>query len=263
MNIYPTPQLPLSFSMVTGPAGLYFMAGFYTAPEADANLSQASQTVQWGVDNAPFGAHAFIVAAAVGTVSGGAGPVQIKVSGIAVDEAGNRNASASEVIVADVTALATNKYVETVKKWVGQVTFTLENAPGSTRTAFAADFNYGFAKYEDGGNRDFTLDHFEVVGRCGATDTGFDIELLLHGDTGWTYHASAFVAGRTPVICTIGADYGADDNITSGEPFAYKRALLGQTVHGAGSEGFLIRVKTQATNSIEYLNAYVGVTLEP
>jgi hypothetical protein len=232
-----------------------YAAGYYESNAADANLDQAGPTATFGTANASYAAHAFIVAGGAGVTDGS--DLVLTVSGVSITDAGIRTVADSEVIVADCTAAALNGYYETTKKWLGQITYTLTSTAG---TAFSFDFNYGFAKYEDFGNIDFTVTDFEAVGYAGANEANFDIELLHHSITGWTYNAAAFVPGGT-VIVQLSTDHSTDDQLVSGEHFAFKRAGFSTAITGSGSEGVLARVTTTANNAIEYLNIHIGITL--
>ena len=251
-----------SFSATTQGLGAspdIYLAGFYEAPAIDSNLTQAGTTQTYGTATKSQAAHAFLVAAAAGTATGGSGAVTIVVSGISITDAGVRNASDTEVIVSDITAMTTDAYYETSKKWLGQVTYTL--TVGATgHTAYAADFNYGFCKYDDCGNRDFKITDFECVGFAGANDTDLDIIIYHHSSAGWTYSAAAFVSGGT-VIAQLNTDHSTDDQLVSGEHFAYKRDNLTTSVAGSGSEGFLVKVSSSANNAIEYINVHIGSEL--
>jgi hypothetical protein len=241
-------------------AGAFYVGGYYEAPAADSNLTEASATQTLGAANVPYAAHAFVVAAAAGAAAGGSGAVEIEVSGTSITDAGVRTGSDTEIVVADITAMTTDAYYETAKKWIGQVTYTLQNASGATQTTFNADFNYGFAKYEDFGNRDFTVTHIEAVGLPGANDASFNFELLHHSSTGWTYHATAFVPGNSSLF-DFATLYSTESDLDNGVPFAIKRTTLSTAVSGSGSEGVVVRITTGAANAIEYMTTYLGVTL--
>jgi hypothetical protein len=244
-----------------GGSGIFYAAGFYDAPIADANLTDAGPTVTHGIANHPYYAHAFIVAAAAGTASGGAGTVEIEVSGTSIDDNGTRTTTDIEVLTTDITALSTDEYLETVKKWIGTVTYTLQVSGGGTHTTFAADFNYGFAKHDDATNHDFQIQSFELTGRAGQDDTSFNVELLHHQFTGWTYHASAFVPGTTPIV-DVASILSTESDLTNGEHFAFKKTDLSTQVAGEDDEeGFLVRITTGANNAVESLNFTVGVAL--
>ncbi len=241
-----------------GSAGVFFFAGFYDAPAADANLDEVSPTTTIGAENRALGAHAFIVAGGAGSAAGGAGAVEIEVSGISITDAGVRNAADTEILVADITTMSLNDYFETTKKWLGLVTFTLKNAGGSTQTTFSADFNYGSAKYDNVGSRKVQVKDFEGVWLSAANDAGFNIALCHHKPTGWIYSAAAFVAGAGSEIVQLSDDYSTDDNTDNGEFGAYERTGLSADIEGDMGEGVMIRMTTTANNAIEYIDFQIG-----
>lgn len=244
-----------SYALATGVAGTSYAGGFYEASAADANLTNVSATVNYGTAGVGYGAHAFLVAGGAGTTD--AGTVSIVVSGTSITDAGVRTPADSETIVADVTAMTTDAYYETEKKWLGTITYTLTGAGGAS--VFAADFNYGFAKYEDFGNKQFRITDFEVVFEAGnVADTSVSFALLHHSATGWTYHATAFVPGNGVVVSSA-TDYATDDNTANSQSFAYKRAGLSKAVDGAASEGVVVKITTSAVNTIEHGTAHVGI----
>lgn len=63
-------------------AGTRYFGGFYEAPATDANLTQASATVNLGSSGNTYGAHAFLVAGGVGTASGGTMTGDLAIDGI-------------------------------------------------------------------------------------------------------------------------------------------------------------------------------------
>jgi len=239
------------FRSPTGSIGTFYVAGFYEAPAADANLNQGAATVNEGTANIAYGAHAFLVAGGPGAVD--AGSCSIVVSGTSITDAGVRTGADSETIVSDITAMALNDYYETTKKWIGQITYTLTPAGAAV---YNADFNYGLSKYDDIGNTDFTITDFEAVGRAGANDNSFQVLMLHHTNTGWTYNAAAFIPGDGSIITLIG-DYGAEDQLSNGEYFAWKRSNLSTAINGSGSEGFIIKIVTGANNAVESMNLHV------
>jgi len=240
-------------------AGTYFAAGYYEAPAADANLTQAGTTVTLGAANVPYAAHAFLVAAAAGTATGGSGAVTIVCSGTSITDAGTRTTSDTETIVADITTMSTDEYFETDKKWIGQVVYTL--TVGATgHTAYAADFNYGYDKYEDFGNQNFTLTDFEAVGLAAANDGSFNIELLHHSSADWTYSAAAFVPGGT-VLIAMETIHSTESDVDNGVAFAFKRAAMSTAISGSASEGLVIRVTTGANNTVQFLDMHIGMRI--
>jgi len=254
-----------SYSLATANTGINYTGGFYDAPAADADLTQASltQTLGDGADDEPWAAHAFLVASGAGTTDGS--DLVVTVTGTSITDAGVRTASDSEVIIgtaADLTqcqiqatAATTDLYCETDKKWLGQITYTLSSTGGST---FNFTFNYGWAKYEDFGNRDFTVTDFECVGMAGASNT-ITIKLLEHNLTGWTYSAAAFVPGADAIVSSV-TDHSSENGLTSGQPFAYKRAALSTAIDGDGSEGVVVEVSVGGVNVVDYMSCHLGVT---
>ena len=242
-----------SFKSRTTSNGVNYLAGFYEAPTADTTLSNASLTQTLGTALNPYAAHVFAVTGAAGTTDGS--DMIITVSGTSITDAGVRTGTDSEVLIADCTAAATDQYFETTKKWVGIVTLTITSTAGST---FTIDLNYGLAKYEDFGNLDFTMTDFEAVGQAQATDTGFDISLLKHSSTGWTYSAAAFAPGSTP-IAAMTTVHGTESDLTANKYFAFKRTGLTTAITGTAAEGVIVRVTTSVNNSIAYMDSHIGV----
>lgn len=251
-----TEQLSGSLTTQGIGAGTAYSLGYYEAPAADANLNQAGPTVNLGTANISKAAHAFLVAGGAGAVD--AGSCSIVVSGTSIDDDGTRTPADSETIVADITAMALDDYYETSKKWIGQITYTLTPAGAAN---YSADFNYGFAKYDDAFNRNFTVVGAEIVGLAGNNDAGFDFELLWHSSAGWSYNAAAFVPGGT-VIIQLSTVHGAESDLASGEHFAFKRTGLSQAVNGSGSEGIVARITAGAVNAVEYANIHVEIELD-
>ncbi len=237
-------------------SGIAYQGGFYEAPAADTTLTQASLTQTLGSALVAYGAHAFLVAAGNGTTDGS--DLVITITGTSIDENGVRNGGDSEVIDANADSSALNAYFETTKKWIGQITFTLSSTGGGT---YSCDFNYGFCKYDDFGDVDYTLRTIECVGVCDSTDTGFNFELLHHKITGWTYHATAFVPGTTPLESWVDT-YVTETKLLAGQPFAMKLTELTHVIAAlAATEGVLIRTTTSVNTAIAYMDAHITITV--
>jgi len=235
-------------------AGSYYVGGYYQAPDVDANLDEGSTTVSYGTASASYAAHGFIVAGGAGTVD--TGQVGLRANYTKIDDTGTRTTSYVEVLTDDITTLSLNDYLE-AGKCLGPIEFELYVVSGSP-TAYSLDFNYGICKYEDFGNRNFMITDFEVVGYGDGNDTDFNVELLEHGVTGWTYSASGFVPGNG-AICELSADHGTDDQVRNNQSFAYKRAGLDTPVSSAGIGGIVIRITTTNTSTVQIMTAHVGV----
>jgi hypothetical protein len=240
-------------------AGIFHAFGFYEAPATDANLTQASTTQTLGSANNAYQSHAFLVSAAAGTVSGGTnGTANITITGTSVTSAGVRTASDSEIIVADITALGANTYIESTKMWIGQVTYTL--ALTGDRTTCAVDFNYGYVSANHFYEKNVTIQQFECTGRAGQNDSGFNIQLLKHSNAGWTYSASAFVPGGT-VLLNMNTDFNTEKNLVSGKRFHYHRKGLSTAINGATTpsltvpnEGVVVRITTGQNSSVDTMD---------
>ncbi len=234
-----------------------FAFGFYEFNAADANLTQASTTQTFGTANISYAAHAFTVTGGAGSTD--AGVVGLRVNGTSINDQGTRTPGDTETIIADITAVALDDYQETTKKWLGTVTYELFTVSGAP-TVFSLDFNYGLAKYDDWFNTDFTITDIEAVGFAGANDSDFDIKLMHHQVSGWTYSAAAF----TPItvantVASLVTDHSTDDQLASSQHASWKRDNLSEVIDGANGEGFLIFVSSSANNAIEYLNLHIGV----
>jgi len=233
-------------------SGAAFLNGFYRAPVADANLTQASATITYGAANGMHPAHVFMVFGAAATDGIN---VTLTVTGTSWTDAGVRTAADSEILyTGPVAGLTLNDYLETSKKFVGTVTFTLT----SDGVNFSMDFNYGLAKYYDYNNHDFTIDWVDFTGQAEENDTGFNIEIIKHTLTGYTYSAAAFDP-VVNVIASSATDLVTEKNLVSGEEFAWKHTGLSADILGAGSEGFMIRVTTSVNDSITFMNGSLGL----
>jgi len=240
-------------------AGSYYIGGFYNFSTTDANLSQALTTISYGIANLPYNAHASVVFGGQGVVD--TGQIGLRANGVTFDSStGTLNTSDSVVIVDDITTVALDDYFETPEKFVGIVEFELYVVSGAP-TAYSVDFNYGYSKYEDFGNNDITLTTIEVVGLGNTNDTNFDIEVLHHKMTGWTYAATGFLPGNGKI-----ADYSDDlapyDNIFNNEPFAWKRTNLNTFIDSNGSEGVLYRVTTGTNNTVQNMDMHISGLIE-
>ena len=234
-------------------SGTYYVAGYYDAPVTDANLDQGSLTQTHGTANGSYAAHAFIVAAAAGVTDGS--DLILTVSGTSITDAGVRTTTDSEEVVAVCTGASLNAYYETVKKWIGEITFTLSSTAG---TAYNFDFNYGFCKYEDFGNHNFNVLGFEAVGTARATDAIFNITLYKHCSSDWNYSAAAFESTPTEIV-DLQTVHNTEYSTINGHPFAFKRIPIGVTVAGAGSEGVVIRIVTGQNNTVQSMDLHIGV----
>lgn len=242
--------------------GDFYTAGFYEAPAAEALLDEGGASTTLGGADGAVGAHAFIVAGGAGTVP--SGTVAMRISGTSITDAGVRTGGVSEDIVVDITTLALDDYVESTLKWIGTVTWTLVITSGAPAT-FSLNINYGFAKYDDLGNRNFTLTDFEIVTLAGSSDANYDAALVHHKTSGWAFSAAAFIPGAdqklSDPITQLSTTYGAEHKLINNEYSAFKRTGLSTAVNGGAGEGFVVRLTTSVNNAIESTNIHVGARL--
>jgi hypothetical protein len=249
-----------TFKSPGGSSGNFHCFGFYEAPAAHKVFTNAAATQTLGTANVPYSAHVFLVAKETPAApSGGStGTAKITVTGTSITDNGVRTGADSEIIVADITTLTANKYVQTQKCWIGQVTITI--AATGNHTTFSATCNYGLAAPYIFNEEKVQIYSFEATGRGGAADTGFNVELLKHSSTGWVYSAAAFIPGGT-VICSLSADLITEKNLANGIRFKYFRDDLDYEIDGTyegenygshtNSEGVVVRITTSQNNAIE------------
>jgi hypothetical protein len=247
-----------SFTQANVGAGTYFSGGFYDAPSADADLTQASPSVNFGTALSPHSAHSFVVSGGNGTVD--TGVVGLKVTGASITDGGVLNETDEEILTTNITTGISGTYYETTKKWVGDIDFEFYTVSGSPAT-YSLSFNYGLAKYEDLGNLDFTVTGFEVVGTAGVADSGFELELLHHTTTGWTYSASSFVPGDG-TIATFAEDLAPYDELSAGDEFAWKRVNINQLILGSEDEGLLFKIVATKQNSVTSMDLHISGVIE-
>lgn len=220
-------EMPLSATAATS-----YTSGFYRFATSASTLASP---VTFGTANGAYGAHAMLVA------TSGATDTEITVSGTSITDAGVRTTTDTEVL--SLTDAAANTYYETDKKWIGQVTF--EKTAGTNRSC-----NYGFCKYWDNQNMDFTIVGGEALWKAGATDAGFDIVVYHHKATGWTYNAGAAPTPPTPIF-QLSTDYVTERSAIAGHHGAWKRTGASQAISGSGSEGVIVAVVTTAPNALD------------
>jgi hypothetical protein len=243
-------------------SGTFWAAGYYDAPAADANLTQASASITYGNATTAYEAHPFAVYGGAGSVTGG-GRVALITTGTSYDDVtGAQTASDVDTLINDITNAVLDAYNET-KKYLGTTTYQLVVVEGAP-SAYSLDFNYGYAKYDDINDRDFYVTGLECVWRGGQTDaTGFDISLLHHKTTGWSYSAAAFVPGDG-VIAQRSVDQVGFLNVAGGVQSAWKRTSLSTFVDGAGSgvEGVIWKVETGANSTIQTMDMHLEIALD-
>jgi hypothetical protein len=203
-----------------------YAGGFY---EFFTGNNDFSPSITFGTVNASKAAH-FAVITGAATVD----ELTIRVTGDSITDAGVESLGDTEDIVIP-NATAANSYFETGKKWNGQV--TIDSTIGGT----PQPCNYGWTKYHDVGNQNFTVHGLEALWESDNTGSTSDIQLFHHKSTGWTYNA---VSTPTPptALAKMTTDHGGNSSIVNGEPGAWKRSNLSTSVAGSASEGILFCV---------------------
>jgi len=229
MGIVKTVSWPMGTS---ASAGHTYTGGYYLFGGSANDFNGA---ITFGTANGAYAAHFMVVCAS------GATDTVVTVTGTSILDDGTRTTSDSEEL--SLIDGSTDVFYETSKKWIGQV--SVEKTAGTDRLC-----NYGFCKYWDHANKDFTVNAFEALWNASKTDAGFDVEILWHKATGWTYHAGA--EPDPPVVQSMSGTHSTERSCIGGEPGAFKRTSSGVAIDGSGSEGILFAVTTTTTNVLNY-----------
>jgi len=230
-----------AFASPAGSTGTFYWGGFYIDAGSDNDFNPS---VNLGTANKSYAAHVYVVAAS------GATDTEITVTGTSITDAAVRTTSDTEVI--SLTDASADVYYETSKKFLGLV--TVNKTAGTDRLC-----NYGWAKYWDNNNSDFNVVGMECTGLAGANDTGFNIELLHHKSTGWTYNNGSSATSPT-AIASLQTDHNTEYELANGQEFAYKRSNLSTAVSGSGSEGTMFRITTTANKAVELATLMLRIT---
>lgn len=224
------------FRSPQGSTDIVYAGGFYQHSGA-ANDFSAGPT--FGTANASYAAHFFVVLGAA-TVD----ILTLTVTGTSINDDGTRVAADSQNIVIPSGA-PVDSYYETPKKWLGTVTITV--ASGTAKTC-----DFGFSKYWDNNNSDFSIEGLEVTWLAGA-NANVDIKLCHHkgapGNRDWTYTGS----GATPptAIATLAGDHSTEDQVVNDECGAWKRSNLDVFINGGGADGILVELHTDTQKAFE------------
>lgn len=220
------------FTSPAGVSGTFYFGGFYRwhgsafTPAGGTNI---------GTANASYAAHVSVILGATST------DMVVRVTGTSIDDLGNRSTSDTEDL--DTSGGVSGSYYETDKKFLGQVSVTLQSGSGVT-------INCGFSKYWDNNNEMFKVHGVECLWLGGANDSAPNIEILHHKATGWTYGA-----GGTPTVPTalaaMATDHSTEDQVVNNQEGAWKRTNLNQIIAGQGNEGILFRVTTTANSTFD------------
>jgi hypothetical protein len=239
-------------------AGTYYEAGFYETTTTDVTLGTLAATETFGVSDNGYEAHPWVVAGGAGTTD--AGVVGLTITGTATFDDGTIEPGHIDTLITDITSVSTDDYFEG-EKFNGTVTYAFVTISGSPTTA-SLTFNRGYAKYDDMWNQDFYIIGLECTWRGGQTDaTGFDIELLHHTNTGWTYAATGFIPGNG-AIATRSIDQAGFLGVTLGSVGSWKRDNLNTFITGDNGGGLMFRITTGANSTIQNTNMHFNGILD-
>jgi len=239
-DLVQTQVIGWAFDSPAGASGEFFFGGYYLwhgsafTPAGGTNV---------GTANVSYAAHSVVILGASST------DMVVRVTGTSITDDAVRTTSDTEDI--DTSGGVSGDYYETSKKFIGLVSYTLQSGTGVV-------INAGWAKYFDYNNSYFTVTGLEATWLSGGTDTGLNIELLHHKDTGWTYGAGG-TPTRPTALASMNTDHVTEIGAVNGEPGAWKRSNLNQVIAGNGSEGILFCVTTTAVRAIELGNLQVTI----
>lgn len=230
-----------TFASPAGSSGTYYWGGFYQFHTTSFTPAGGTNV---GTADAAYAAHALVVLGATST------DMVVRVTGTSITDAGVRTTSDTEDI--DTSGGVSGDYYETSKKWIGRVSYTLQNGTGVTVDA-------GLSKYWDKLNTDFTVAGLEVTWLGGANDSGANIELLHHKTTGWTYSGGGGTPTPPTPIASLTSDYVTEYEVANGENGSWKRTNLSTLVEGSSVEGVMWRVTTSSNKAFELGNLLLTV----
>ena len=216
---------------VSASTGTVHTAGFYYL---GATANDFNGAITFGTANGSYAAHFFVVTAA------GATDTAVTITGTSITDTGTRTPSDTEVLSLTNAALGT--YYETTKKWLGQV--SIAKTAGTDRLC-----NYGFCKYWDNANTDFTLTGVEAIWAANKTDAAFNIIIHHHKATGWTYAAGG--PAVPPTLNSMVLEHVTETSAIAGHDGAFKLTGLSTAIEGSGSEGLIFSVVTGQTLAID------------
>ena len=225
-------------SQATGSDEVFYGGGY----NMFSGNNDFSPLVNFGSANVSYAAHFFIV---LGETPDN--EITIGVTGTSITDTGVRTIGDVENIVVPASA-SINDYFETSKKWLGTVAVLVT---GGTEK----QCNYGYSKYWDNNNEDFTVLGWDTTWFSGAGD---DVDMVVyhHKATGWTYNVGA--EPSPPELGRMTDDHTTtDDKVISGAFCAWKRSNIDQMVQGSVSEGLILSAISSKASSFQIGNTIV------
>jgi len=235
-----------TFISPSGSSGTFYYGGYYDFNGADSNFNPSATM---GTADISYAAHMIFVCAA--GASGGTDTV-VRITGTSITDTATRTAADTQDITMD-DAGAAGAFYESSKKWIGLVTMAKQSGPD-----LLCDF--GWAKYWDNNNTDFTVAGLEVTLLAAANDDGFNARLLHHKASGWTYTSGAGSPVPPTAIASMQTDHVTEFELANGQNAAWKRSDLSTAISGSGSEGTIWEITTTANKAVELGNILMRIT---
>ena len=217
----------------TGGSGTTFLIGSYDFGSSDDDFNPG---VSFGDPNVAHGARLILIQAA----GAGGGNTTIRITGASIVGGVSTPADSEDLVISDAAAAGT--YYSTTKRWNGQLSIAKFSGPDLL-------CNYGLATWYDRGSTNFMVTGISAQLFGGANDSGFDMQLLKHSATGWTYVPAGEPIPSGPVASSL-ADMNPEHEVANGKEWQWVRPELDLIVAGSAEEGVISRVITTTNNTI-------------
>ena len=226
-------------------SGSFFVGGFYEFASSDSDFTPAET---YGTANSSKAAHVlFVIEASPATTE------SLFVAGTSITDAAVRTINDVDTVVI-LSSASADDYFES-KKFIGQVVIT-KSAGGDSVNA-----NYGWSKYYDHGNAEFTFKGFDITWLGGANDNDAGIHIYKHASTGW-----AFVSGGplTPpdTLASLQETHVTEHEVVNGEHGAFKIDGINNLIRGDLDEGIMLEVTGNNKKTFIYLQMVMELTKE-
>lgn len=231
----------LALTFQTGTSGITFVIGNYDFAPSDDNFNPA---VNFGDVSSAVGAHFALIAAA----GAGGGDTTIQISGASVLN-GTRIPGDTEDIVLSGTGIS-GAYYQSTKFWLSELAITKTAGPDLLA-------NYGFVTHYSRNETDFVVPDITLEWLAGASDPGWDFQVLHHKPTGWTYVSSGEPIHAAAVVSLLD-ELTPDNELVNGKKGDW-RIPLNLTVLGSQGEGVLLQAITGTNNSVEFATLLASV----
>ncbi len=236
----------IAIGIRTGSSGKTFIVGSYEFGSADSDFNPG---ISFGNANVAHGARFFLVQAA----GAGGGDTTIRVTGASIDGGISTPADSEDLIVIGTGAAGT--YYTTVKRWNGQISIVKFSGPDLL-------CNFGLATWYDRESTNFMLTGVAVQAFGGANDSGFDLQVLKHSESGWTYVPAGEPIPAAPIASSL-SDMTPEHEVASGKEWQWSRPEINVSVAGSTGEGLIAQAITTTNNTIASGNVLATLVPQP